>query len=384
MQTSLKVSLGRTLQTGFVATKKLLFGLLLFAGVTVGSAQSTLLPDWALGPFVRPKNANPVMRPDPNAVFFCPMRQRPVHWAALHTFNPSAVIKDGQVWMLYRSEDDSGEMNIGQHTSRLGLGISDDGIHFQSQPAPVFYPANDSQKENEWVGGCEDPRLVEAEDGTFVILYTQWNQKVARLAVATSRNLLQWEKQGPIFPNLKWSKSASIVCRVVDGRLKAAKINGKYWMYWGEGAIACASSDDLIHWTQGAPVLKTRPGKFDSNLAEAGPPAVLTAKGIVLLYNGKNSQHGGDPKIGAGAYAVGQALFDAQDPARLLARLDEPFYKPEAPFERTGQYASGTTFAEGLVLYQGNWFLYYGCADSLVGVAEWQPTPDQAAEFKAN
>ncbi|QMV17751.1 hypothetical protein GOB94_02835 [Granulicella sp. 5B5] len=38
-------------------------------------------------------------------------------------------------------------------------------------------------------------------------------------------------------------------------------------------------------------------------------------------------------------------------------------------FERTGQYAAGTTFAEGLVPFNGRWFLYYGTEDSFVGVA---------------
>ena len=36
-------------------------------------------------------------------------------------------------------------------------------------------------------------------------------------------------------------------------------------------------------------VMETRPGKFDSSLTECGPPAVITDNGILLLYNGKNS-----------------------------------------------------------------------------------------------
>jgi predicted GH43/DUF377 family glycosyl hydrolase len=39
------------------------------------------------------------------------------------------------------------------------------------------------------------------------------------------------------------------------------------------------------------------------------------------------------------------------------------------PYEKTGQYAAGTTFAEGLVFFHDQWLLYYGCADSLVAVA---------------
>ena len=96
---------------------------------------------------------------------------------------------------------------------------------------------------------------------------------------------------------------------------------------------------------------------------------MLTANGIVVLYNGKNAASGGDPGLGAGAYAAGEALFAADNPSQLLAQLDKPVLQPTLPYEKTGQYAAGTTFAEGLVLFGGRWFLYYGCADSLVAVA---------------
>ena len=72
--------------------------------------------------------------------------------------------------------------------------------------------------------------------------------------------------------------------------------------------------------------------------------------------------------MGANAYAAGEALFDAHDPAHLLAQTDHPVLKPEMAYEKTGQYVAGTTFAEGLVYFDERWFLYYGCADSLVGV----------------
>ena len=95
---------------------------------------------------------------------------------------------------------------------------------------------------------------------------------------------------------------------------------------------------------------------------------MLTDKGIVVINNGKNDPENGDPALGPNAYAAGQALFQADDPSKLIARAEAPFLKPEMPFEKTGQYAAGTTFAEGLVAFNGKWFLYYGCADSLVGV----------------
>ena len=127
-------------------------------------------------------------------------------------------------------------------------------------------------------------------------------------------------------------------------------------MYWSEGAIHLATSEDLIHWTpvqaergEPAELLRPRAGHFDSSFPGTGPPPVLMGAGIVVIYNGKNATSGGDPQLGPNAYAAGEALFDAMNPAHLWARRDGPVLKPELPYEKTGQYAAGTTFAEGLV-----------------------------------
>jgi predicted GH43/DUF377 family glycosyl hydrolase len=293
------------------------------------------------------------------------------------------VVRNGKVFVLYRAEDDSGEMQIGMHTSRLGLAESDDGIHFTRRPTPVLFPADDGEKDREWEGGCEDPRIVESPDGTYVLTYTQWNRKITDIGIATSRDLVTWTKRGPAFARAsggkylrEFHKSAGIVTQLTGGRLIAAKIDGKYWMYWGEGEIHLATSSNLVDWRpvedrSGNPVvvLRKRTGRFDSSFPETGPPPVLTRDGIVMLYNGKNATDGGDPQLAAGTYAAGAALFAADDPARLLARTEGPVFHPELDFEKSGQYAAGTTFTEGLVWFHEKYFLYYGCADSLVGIA---------------
>ncbi|WP_263367184.1 glycoside hydrolase family 130 protein [Edaphobacter bradus] len=337
---------------------------------------------WEIGPFTRPANGNPVITPRPESTFVDPMLKTAVKWEALHTFNPAAVVRDGKVYVLYRAEDASGSMSIGGHTSRLGLAESADGVHFTRRADPVFYPAPDTQQAREWPGGVEDPRIVEAEDGTYVLTYTQWNGKTYSVGIATSKDLTHWTKHGPAFAkaangkyeDLKY-KSAGIVTQLAGGRLIAARVGGRYWMYWGEGAIHLATSSDLIDWTpvedaKGAPVevLRPRAGHFDSSFPEVGPPPILTKAGIVVVYNGKNASVDGDAGIGANAYAAGEALFSGSDPAKLLAQTDEPVLKPMMPYEKTGQYAAGTTFAEGLVFFEKRWFLYYGCADSLVAV----------------
>ncbi len=338
---------------------------------------------YGIGPFTRPASGNPVLRPDPASVFTDPVTGTSVHWEALHTFNPAAIVRSNKVYLLYRAEDDSGDMMIGGHTSRIGLAESADGIHFTRHPAPVLFPDNDDQKEREWPGGCEDPRLVEAEDGTYVITYTQWNRKTYDAAIATSPDLLNWTKHGPMLAKAKHGKyahfqykSAAIVTHLMGRHLLAAKIDGTYWMFWGEGSIHLARSTNLIDWdpledAQGnlVNVLSKRTGHFDSSFPEAGPPPVLTDPGIVVIYNGKNAPAGGAANLAPDTYAAGQALFSAADPTQLLARGDLPFIQPEMPFERSGQYTAGTTFTEGLVRFKDRWFIYYGSADSLVGVA---------------
>ena len=96
---------------------------------------------------------------------------------------------------------------------------------------------------------------------------------------------------------------------------------------------------------------------------------MLTERGIVLLYNAGNDRRYGDSTVPNRTYTAGQALFDARDPIRLLARTNAPFLRPTEPYEKSGQYVEGTTFVEGLVPFRGRWFLYYGTADTRVGVA---------------
>jgi len=342
---------------------------------------------WMLGPFEKPNGVNPVITPGPASQFRSAMSDTVVRWEEHATFNPAAVVKDGSVFVLYRAEDASGERAIGGHTSRIGLAQSQDGLHFTRNSAPVLYPDTDAQRQYEWPGGVEDPRIVQAEDGSYVLTYTQWNRRVPRLAVATSRDLVRWTNHGPAFAKAyggKYlsleSKSGAILARVEANHVIAAKLGGTYWMYFNVPDILIATSDDLIAWTpledmngNLLKVLSPRPGHFDSWLVEAGPPALLTEHGIVVLYNAGNSETDGDSRLPARIYTGGQALYDLRNPAKLVARADAPFIQPTEDYERTGQYAAGTTFVEGLVPFNGRWYLYYGTADSRVGVAVWDP-----------
>ena len=347
------------------------------AAATAAGAGDTPPSSWAWLGFAREGGA--VVSPRPDSRFDCPMRGKSVAWEARDTFNPAAATFGGELAILYRAEDASGE-GIGERTSRIGLALSSDGSSFRRLGKPVLFPGKDSAEEWDAPGGCEDPRVCETPDGRYLMLYTMWNRKVPRLGVATSRDLLKWTKHGPAFSGRfrdLATKSASVVCERKGDSLVAAKIGGRYLMYWGEEFVNLATSDDLVNWSPVCDangdllrVIEPRKGKFDSALTECGPPAVLTQKGILLLYNGKNkSGTDGDTRYAAGAYCGGQVLFSVDDPTKVIARLDEPFFVPEAEYEKSGQYPAGTVFLEGLVPFRGKWRLFFGCADSRVGMA---------------
>jgi beta-1,2-mannosidase len=329
---------------------------------------------WAILPFTKVDSVNPILEAG-NREFVCPILKKEVKWEEKDVFNPAAIVRNGKVWLLYRAEDKIGKF---AGTSRLGLASSDDGFHFEKREAPVFYPDNDSLKIYEWEGGVEDPRVVESPEGKYIMTYTSFDGKTARLMLATSDDLIAWTKHGIVLRGRhknSWSKSGAIVARQVGHRIVAEKLNGKYWMYFGDTDLFMATSDDLIHWIpveengKLKQVLQPRKGYFDSRLVESGPYALMRDEGILLIYNGMNlSGDGMDTSLAPGSYCGGQALFDKDEPTRMISRLEKNFIMPEKTYEISGQI-NQVCFLEGMVPFKGRWLLYYGTADSKIAVA---------------
>ncbi len=263
-------------------------------------------------------------------------------------YNSAALVVNGAFYLLFRAQ-----MSYGG-TSRIGLAISRDGMHFNIVKDSVLYP-NTRWEE---VGGCEDPRIVYI-NGTFYVTYTAFDGITARLAMASSKDLIHWTKIGPLFPDMRWSKSGAIVCEYKNGKAVPVKINGHYWMYFGDREIYLARSKNLINWTIVGVVLRPREGYFDSVIVEAGPPAILLKDAILLIYNAHDENR---------VYRVGWAMFDRKDPIKLIARCKRPILEPEDPWEIAGQVPN-VVFVEALVLYNGTWYMYYGGADKVICLA---------------
>jgi len=167
--------------------------------------------EFPLGPFT-PYAGNPILRPQGDA------------WESSSVYNPAALVKDDQVVLLYRAHADD-------IVSHVGLATSDDGIEFERRPEPVLSPSEPYD-----ACGVEDPRVTEI-DGTYYLTYSGWDRTNAQLCLATSTDLVTWEKHGPMFGDFNtfephaddvpspWSKAGGILATPIDGR---------YLMYFGE------------------------------------------------------------------------------------------------------------------------------------------------------
>lgn len=306
-----------------------------------------------LGPFV-PYENNPILRP------------RGQSWESANLYNPAALVSGDKVILLYRAHADD-------IVSHIGIARSSDGYNFEREESPILSPAADYER-----FGCEDPRIVFI-DGTYYLTYTGWDRRNAQLCLATSSDLRNWTRHGPLFENFdtfatvrphgsNWSKAGVIV---------PMKMQGKWWMYFGEGAIYWATSDDLIHWTPGTPdtepMYAPTPGTFDEALVEVGTSPVLSDNGLlVMLTNGATRTVHPNGKVDVD-YRCGQIAIDPDNPTSVLARLQVPWLRPQT-FEDMNGLISNVTFVEGLVKFKGKWFAYYGQSDTTLAVAVHDPS----------
>lgn len=350
-----------------------LFGLSIYLCSLISLGQNKSTDTWQITNFTKQDAANPILKPDIKQQFFCPVQGKIVGWENKNVLNPTALIKDGKVHLLYRAQDSLG-------TSRIGLAISHDGIHFKKMSQPILFPEQDAFKKYEWPGGIEDPRIVQTEEGSYLITYTSYDGKTARLCFATSTDLIHWKKMGPMLKDPKyidlWSKSGAIVVKQEGSKMIATKINGSYWMYFGDTDLFMAQSKDLIHWSvledaenkQRISVLQPRKGYFDSRLVEPGPYALVRKSGILLIYNSSNAANFNDSNFPKFTYSAAQALFNQDKPYQLIHRSNQPFIWPNKEYEKIGE-VNEVCFVEGLVPFKSRWFLYYGTADSKIAVA---------------
>ena len=127
--------------------------------------------------------------------------------------------------------------------------------------------------------------------------------------------------------------------------------------------IWLTESEDLIHWGRPWMIIEERGGPWwDGEKVGAGPPPIETPDGWLIIFHGvKDTSHGP-------IYRAGLALLDLEDPRKVLKRLPRWVFGPKESYESTG-FIPGVIFPTGTVVMGDELYLYYGAADTRIGLA---------------
>jgi predicted GH43/DUF377 family glycosyl hydrolase len=267
-------------------------------------------------------------------------------------FNPGATTgPGGETILLVRVEDRSGR-------SHLTLARSADGFtDWDIAAKPTLERGLDRYHEF-W--GIEDPRIT-VLDGDYFIAYTGVSPGGPLVCLTSTPDFEHFQTRPPVSP--PEDKDAALFPVCFEGRY--AMIHRPVSSWAPSGAHMWISfSPDLIHWGDHRVLLESRTaGDWDYEKVGLGPPPLRTDEGWLLLYHGVRSTAAGS------LYRAGLALLDLEDPRVVIARCNEWVFGPEAPYERAGD-VPGVVFPTGWIEDgDGNVRMYYGAADSCVGVA---------------
>ncbi len=278
-------------------------------------------------------------------------------WESRATFNPAAIYLNGKVHLIYRAMSED-------NTSVMGYATSQDGIQIDYRASKPAYLPRESFEQKLVPGGnsgCEDPRLIEIGNKIYMF-YTAFD------GINPPRIALTWILAKD-FVEQKWDWAKPVLISPPDISDKDAcvfpeKINGQYFIIH-----RIADSINLVFsptlnfdgktWIEEYRWISPRAGMWDSKKVGLASPPIKTKKGWVLFYHGIGEDN---------FYRVGAILLDLTDPAKIIARSDNPIFEPETDYEKDGQI-SNVVFPCGAVLINDKFFLYYGGADSVVGVA---------------
>ena len=308
---------------------------------------STMCPEtnleWQLKRFAK----NPIIKPN-----------KEHSWEAKATFNPAVLRLQNTTHILYRALSDD-------NTSCVGYASSQDGFNIDKRlPEPVYVPREDFElkKVAGANSGCEDPRLTKIGKEIYMCYPAFDSIGPPRVAITsiTEKNFLQ--------KNWKWAKPVLITPAGVDDKdtcIFPEKTNGHYFILHRVGNEICGDYFKSLDFTKESikkciRILGPRINTWDSEKVGITAPPIKTKYGWLLLYHGVSKSHS--------TYRIGAVLLDFNDPAIVLAQTADPIFEPEETYEKIG-IVNNVVFPCGMAEKDGLLYIYYGGADTVVGVA---------------
>jgi beta-1,2-mannobiose phosphorylase / 1,2-beta-oligomannan phosphorylase len=209
--------------------------------------------------------------------------------------------------------------------------------------------------------GVEDPRIT-LIDGVYYVTYVAVSRHGVATALASTSDFRNFQRHGIIFP----PENKDVV-------LFPEKINGQYCaLHRPNGATPftrpemwIAYSPDMKHWGAHEPLLG---GTEDWALGRigGGAPPFRTELGWLEIYHGNNRRAA---DVGVGAYCAGTLLLDLEDPRRIVGKTGV-IMSPQTEFERNG-FVPDVVFPTGIVEQEQTLLVYYGAADTNLGIVEF-------------
>ncbi len=295
---------------------------------------------------------NPVIQPDP---------RHP--WEARAVFNPGALYEEDKVHLVYRAMSED-------NTSVLGYAASKDGFTFNERlDEPIYVPREDFEKKLVPGGnsGCEDPRLTKLDD-TVYMCYTAFNGRSEPRVALTSISLTDflarrwnWAKPVLISPPGFTDKDAALFPKKIKGKFAILhRIGTSIWLDFVDSLTFAEGQ-----WIKGTVIMSSSKESPPAEKIGIASTPIETKWGWLLLYHVVSKDESRSSKR---YYYVKAALLDINDPTRVIACGKTALLKPEMPYEREGQVAD-VVFPCGAVVINDRLFVYYGGADTVIGVA---------------
>jgi len=289
--------------------------------------------------------SNPILSPSSN------------WWENTSVFNPGVTIFNKKILLLYRAKGND-------YISRFGLAVSGDGVNFKRFSKPIFEGSAVNPFERL---GVEDPRITKIGEEYFIFytgasVYPLKNlndskaPSLSRKAPWRVRTFLIKTTDFEIFS----PEQIALHLDSKDSALFPEKINGRYLLFHRiYPNMYLVFSNNLQHWGHNQLFLTPRRGKWDSERVGVGSPPLKTEKGWLCFYHGVSQDH---------VYRLGVLLLDLKNPFNILYRSDEPILEPKEPYETKG-CVNNVVFTCGAVEKDGQYFVYYGAADTVIGLA---------------
>jgi predicted GH43/DUF377 family glycosyl hydrolase len=251
------------------------------------------------------------------------------------------------------------------NTSCIGYASTKDGINIDERLIkPIYSPSEDFESKKIAGGnsGCEDPRLTKI--GKIIYMcYTAFDgigpPRVAVTSI-TEKNFLE--------KNWKWQKPILITPAGFDDKdtcIFSEKIKGQYFFLHRVGNEICGDYLKSLDFKKESVkkcirIIGPRINSWDSSKVGISAPPIKTKSGWLLLYHGVSKSHN--------TYRIGAILLDLNDPAIVLARTTDSIFEPKELYEKVG-IVNNVVFPCGMALEDGLLYIYYGGADTVVGVA---------------